>query len=374
MASIRLRIDAQGKKTYQAQVRVTGHPHESRTFNSKTDAQRWARQTETDIQSGTHIRQSKATTKTVADLLTEYEKRVLRDKTTRGDKGAAAFAYWREHLGPYALARVTPKLVEEHRDRLAREKTLRNKPRAPATVLRYMMVLSHAYSTAIRWEWCERNPVEIAVKPQIDNKRVRYLRDDERQRLLDACRNSENKDLYLVVVIAICTGMRRGEIMNMRWAALEFHDDLGFAKLQLNAKDTKNKTDRNVLIGSHAFDLLTQRREGLKAADVADSPTGLIFPSYFNPKNPVDLRAPWEAALKAAGVSDFRFHDLRHTTASYLAMNGATTLEIKEALGHKSTAMAERYSHVSQSHMDNVVLRMNERHFGAIAKGKQHSA
>ena len=152
--------------------------------------------------------------------------------------------------------------------------------------------------------------------------------------------------------------------MNMRWAALEFHGNVGFARLQLEAKDTKNKSGREVLIGSHAFDLLMRRREDLKAADVTDDPTGLVFPSYFNPENPVDLRAPWEAALKAAGVSDFRFHDLRHTTASYLTMNGATTLEIKAALGHKSTAMAERYSHLSKSHVDDVVLRMNKRHFG----------
>ncbi len=364
MASIRSRIDARGKKSYQVQVRVQGYPPQSRTFATASDARRWAHQTEVDIRSGMYIRQSKSTTRTVADLLAEYEKTVLPTKKTRGDRGQAAFEYWREHLGPYMLAGVTPKLVEQHRDLLAAEKTLRGTHRAPATVLRYMMVLSHAFSTAINWQWCERNPVDAAKKPRVSNKRIRYLLDDERERLLRACRESDNLDLYLVVVLAISTGMRRGEIMNMRWSTITFHEDRGVAKLLLSADDTKNGTQRSVVIASHAHELLKQRRDDLTPKGSKVALTGLVFPSYGDVDRPVDLRAPWEATLADANLRDFRFHDLRHTAASYMAMNGATTLEIKEALGHKSTAMAERYSHLSASHVDDVVTRMNERHFG----------
>ncbi len=364
MASIRSRIDAQGKKSYQAQVRVQGYPPQTRTFATNSDAKRWGHQTEVDIRSGMYIRQSRSTARTVADLLAEYEKVVLPTKKSGGDRGKAAFEYWRKHLGAYILAGVTPKLVEQHRDLLAAGKTLRGRPRAPATVLRYMMVLSHAFSTAINWQWCERNPVDAATKPRINNKRVRYLLDDERERLLRACRESDNTDLYLVVVLAISTGMRRGEIMNMRWPALTFHRDRGVAKLLLSAEATKNQTQRSVVIASHAHELLKQRRDGLAPKGSKAAPTGLVFPSYGDPDKPVDLRAPWEAAIAGANLRDFRFHDLRHTAASYMAMNGATTLEIKEALGHKSTAMAERYSHLSASHVDDVVTRMNQRHFG----------
>ena len=79
---------------------------------------------------------------------------------------------------------------------------------------------------------------------------------------------------------------------------------------------------------------------------------------------PVNLRTPFETAMRRAKVADFRWHDLRHTFASYLAMNGATLAEIAEALGHKTLAMVKRYSHLSQGHMTRVVERMNVRVFG----------
>jgi integrase len=364
MASIRERVDADGKKTFQAQVRIKGYPPQTRTFATKTDAKRWSHQTEVDIRSGMHIRQTQSTTRTVADLIDEYEKIVLPGKKQDADASKATFEFWRKHLGDYALSAVTPKLIEEKRDRLAREETHHKKPRAPATVLRYMMLLSHAFSTAVNWQWCERNPVEAANKPKVNNRRVRYLNDDERERLFTECRASENLDIYLVVVLAMSTGMRKGEIMGMRWEAVTFHEERGFAKLLLSAEDTKNSTQRSVFIASLAYQLLHRRRAALTTRETTKTLTGLVFPSSINPKNPVDLRKPWETALTRAEITDFRFHDLRHTAASYMAMNGATTLEIKEALGHKSTAMAERYSHLSQSHVDDVVLKMNERHFG----------
>ena len=86
------------------------------------------------------------------------------------------------------------------------------------------------------------------------------------------------------------------------------------------------------------------------------------------PFQPIDLRKPWSAALQAAGIEEFRFHDLRHTTASYLAMNGASLLAISKVLGHKTTQMTERYSHLATSHIDEVVRSMNAKKFGPASK------
>lgn len=374
MASIRERIDAAGQKTYQAQIRIKGFPPQTRTFATKTDAKKWARQTEVDIQSGMHIRQSQASSRTFSDLLDEYEKVVLPKKKQKVSVNKAMLAFWRKQIGSYSLSAVSTKLVEEKRDLLANEKSPRKKPRAPATVLKYMMLLSHIFSTAVNWQWCERNPVVSASKPTVNNKRVRYLRDDERLSLLQACKVSENQDIYLVVVLAISTGMRKGEIMGMKWEALTFFEDRGYAKLLLSAEDTKNSTQRSALIASHAYELLHARRKALTTPSTESKLKGLVFPSAVDFKKPVDLRTPWETVLRRAKINDFRFHDLRHTSASYMAMNGATTLEIKEALGHKSTAMAERYSHLSESHVDDVVLKMNERHFGVPLKPTSHNA
>ena len=129
MASIRQRRDAHGRTTYQVQVRINGFPSQSRTFLSKRAAERWSKQTEVEIQAGKYIQQPRSKPRTVAALLEEYERTVLSKKNTRADTGKAAFEYWRKHLGSYMLAAVTPKMVEEHRDRLAAEPTSRNKPR-----------------------------------------------------------------------------------------------------------------------------------------------------------------------------------------------------------------------------------------------------
>lgn len=90
---------------------------------------------------------------------------------------------------------------------------------------------------------------------------------------------------------------------------------------------------------------------------------GLLFPGS-DPSKPIDLRFPWEKALKESGVVDFRFHDLRHCTASYLLMNGASLPVIAEILGHKTLQMVKRYAHLSEDHKRNVVEEMNQKYFG----------
>ena len=90
--------------------------------------------------------------------------------------------------------------------------------------------------------------------------------------------------------------------------------------------------------------------------------TDLVFPGRRR-NRPIDLRTPFETAVKRAGIEDFRWHDLRHSAASYLAMNGATLAEIAEVLGHKTLAMVKRYAHLSQAHTARVVEAMNVKIF-----------
>ncbi|MCK5662109.1 MAG: site-specific integrase, partial [Thiotrichaceae bacterium] len=92
--------------------------------------------------------------------------------------------------------------------------------------------------------------------------------------------------------------------------------------------------------------------------------TNLLFPSKAKHDKPMDLRAPWMTALEKAKIEDFRLHDLRHCTASYLAMNGASLAEIAEVLGHKTLQMVKRYAHLSDGHVSSVVESMNSKIFG----------
>ncbi len=92
--------------------------------------------------------------------------------------------------------------------------------------------------------------------------------------------------------------------------------------------------------------------------------TRLLFPDESG-KKPILIRAPWKKVLREAGIEDFKFHDLRHSAASYLAMSGASLAEIAEVLGHKTLQMVKRYSHLSEQHTAGVVSKMNKKIFGA---------
>jgi len=231
--------------------------------------------------------------------------------------------------------------------------------------VRYMAALSHAFTIAVnKMGWLDDSPMRKVKKPALPRGRIRFLSEDatcpngkkidgERPRLLKACEESSNPYLYPVVVLALSTGMRQGEIMGLTWEDLDLHQ--GRATLH----ETKNGERRVVPLTGKALDLLKAH------AKVRRLDTNLLFPGK-NPQKPIDLRAPWEAALKKAGIEDFRFHDLRHSAASYLAMNGASMAEIAEVLGHKTLQMVKRYSHLSEAHTAGVVARMNEQIFKGV--------
>ena len=120
--------------------------------------------------------------------------------------------------------------------------------------------------------------------------------------------------------------------------------DVNLERGIITLHETKNGERRILPITGHALELMKQH------AKVMHINTDLVFPSEHNPKKSIDIRTPFETALKRAGIKDFRFHDLRHSAASYLAMNGATMAEIAEVLGHKTLQMVKRYAHLSDAH------------------------
>lgn len=325
-------------------------------------------QAETEIRTGMTIRKSSASQHTVRELLERYRDNVLTDKANSGKDHKTHIAWWIDELGHYALSEVTTDLVTRRIDKLKKSKTRTGKSPAPATVLRYLMALSHAFSMACKWGWCETSPIKNVERPKVKNERTRYLNDAERQALLSACKSSSNPDLYLVVVLAISTGMRKGEIMGLEWKDIHSVPEQGVTRAHLAQDKTKNDQARSVLITSPALELLEERRAKVAKDRQDNKAVGLVFPSITDAKKPTDLRKPWREALKAACVEEFRFHDLRHTTASYLAMDGASLLSISKVLGHQSVKMSERYAHLAPSHIDDVVRSMNAKKFGTAVE------
>ena len=351
------RTDSSGKTRYQAKIRLKGHPTQSETFDRLTDAKRWLIQTTAAIRERRHFKTVESTKHTVKDLCERYIRDVLPGKPKSKAKQTAQLNWWAEQIGSYTLADCTPALIAEQRDKLSRTPTSRGPTTRPATVARYLAALSHACTVAVKeWGWIEDNPLRKVSKPKEPRGRVRFLSDDERERLLSACRQSANPYLHLVVVLGLSTGMRAGEIMGLTWDRV----DLKAGRLTLT--DTKNGTIRVVPLVGHAAELL-QAHNKVRRLD-----TDLLFPARRKQEDgtvrPADLRAPWLAALQQADITDFRFHDLRHSAASYMLMNGATIGELAEVLGHKTLQMVKRYSHLSEAHTRGIVERMNAAIFG----------
>lgn len=352
MATIQERKTQDGKTRYRVMVRLKGYPVQQATFGRKTDARKWAQQTEAAIREGRYFRTSEAKRHTVAEMIRRYRREVLAPKTEAKRRDQERhLAWWEERIGPYLLADVTPAVIAEHRAELAGGTTVRHERRSPGTVNRYLTSLSHAFTVAAReWEWVEENPLRKVRKLREPRGRVRFLDGDERDRLLSACRESEDRRLHPLVLLAIATGARRGELLQLRWP------DIDITRRLAVVHETKNRERRALPLAGPALQVLQD------LAKVRRLDTDLVFADGTG--RPTFPRGAWEKALRAAEIQGFRFHDLRHSAASYLAMSGATLAEIAEVLGHKTLAMVKRYSHLTEAHTAGVVARMNERIFG----------
>jgi integrase len=180
---------------------------------------------------------------------------------------------------------------------------------------------------------------------------MRFLTQEERQRLLTGCTESDTRYLYPLVVLALSTGSRQMELLTLTWSQVDFEQKV------LRLLDTKNGTACVLPLTGRALELMRDHFR-VRRAD-----TTLVFPGKIG-RTPVRLRTAWETAVRRADLTDFTFHDLRHTFASYLAMQGASLREIADALGHKTLAMVMRYSHLTEAHTRSVVERMNRAVFG----------
>jgi len=344
MATIEKRATDKGI-AYRAKVRLRGFPTESATFERLTDAREWAKKIEADIKEGRYFGQSKR--HTFDELVDEYKPHA---------KDQIRLAYWRNVFGTLLLSDITPDRIAKQRDRLLNDETPRyatpptgdaeadakraKAKRKGSTVNRFLAALSVCMSYAVsELRWLEKNPCESIKKPKESKGRVRFLSDDERVALLNACKS--HPDLYLAVALSLTTGARQAEIMSLRWGQVDFNRQV------ITLHDTKNGERRALPLVGEAFALLQARS---KVRNLKDS---RVFPPH-NAKGKadyIDLRAPWENALKTAGITDFHWHDLRHTAASYLAMSGVSLVEIAKVLGHRTLQMVARYSHLSDGHI-----------------------
>jgi len=369
LASIqRLTSPLTGRVAFRVQIRLKGHPAQSATFRKRKDAERWASSIESAIREGRHFPHTRSQRISFVSVVQRYRESVLGDgPLSRRVNTGRHIAWWVDHFGSLALAAITPDRIAEARDALAMQTFVRGRirkdedgrdilpptyKRSGATVNRYLATLSHIFATAVmQWRLIDKNPVHDVSKKKEARGRIRFLNDEERDALLAACAKSAWRPLHALVLLAISTGARRGELIRLRWTDVTIDGPAPRAIIQ----HTKNGDPRRLPLVGKALDAIRE----LNATNAGQSE--LVFPSRLDSSRAYEaFDAHWYAALASAGIADFRFHDLRHTCASYLASQGASLLEIADVLGHRTITMVKRYSHLAQGHKVAVIERMTK--------------
>ena len=249
--------------------------------------------------------------------------------------------------------------VETYRNHLLQKLTKKGTIRKAASTNREMACLRHMMSKAVEWDMMEASPFSRGKNLQLkeNNKRLRFLSQDEILRLQNEC----PRYLRNIVECAINTGMRKGEILNLKWPQIKN----GLIYLQ---EKIKNNEARQIPINDTLKKVFARikkygeepnvERIDRKKVNPKPSKAGHVF--TYNGQPVKDVKRAFTNALGRAGIEDFHFHDLRHTFASHLVMNGATIKDVQELLGHKDTKMTNRYAHLSPEHKQKAVNLLNK--------------
>lgn len=340
MATIKNTTNRHGEPRYRVRVRVNG-VSASKTCRTLSEAEKWVGTTEDRARLNTLGATTQATARTVGEMIDRYCREILPHKAKNTQASQySQLLWWKNRIGKLTLAKATTPVIAEGKKALT--------PFSPATINCYLAALQHAYAIAVKeWQWCEINPVRNVWRLPLPQARVRMLNDAERARLLFYCRLVPCQLLETIVILTLSTGPRKSEVRFMRFS------DYDHIRGRVVLNETKNRQRRTVRLFGEA-------RRRMAALYEARSPgQEFFFPSKQDPNHPIDFRYSWEMALEKAEISNFCFHDLRHTAASYLAAQGASLADIKEILGHLTIQTTQKYTHLTENHTAALVQKMN---------------
>ena len=322
-------MDPQGKR-----VRVS--------FDKRKDAEAELGKRVSLIAEGRYLDVKRDYTTTLKELIGRYREN-FQDQTSYKTSKQYSLEIIKEYFKEETrLANIQYVDLETFRNWIRRTPSTRTKGlRTDATVNRHMACLRHLFTKAAEWQLVERSPFEKgkSLNFKESNQRIRYLSEDEIGRLLVEC----PLHLQRIVICAIQTGMRRGEILSLKWNQVRN----GFIYL---AK-TKSKAPRQIPINDELEDLFKEIRK--------DQHLRSEYVFTYQGERVREVKTSFRAACRRAGIENFRFHDLRHTAASHLVMRGVDLKTVQELLGHKTISMTLRYSHLAESHKRDAINRLN---------------
>lgn len=319
---------------FQCQVRRRGYPPSSRTFPTRAEAAAWGRAVEAEMDRGLFVDRSEADSTTVTDLLDRYMRDVSPAKRSHAsDKGRARTL--RGLVGPYKLTALTSPVLVAYRDK-------RLQSASPQTVVHELNLLNRVLTLATK-EWGLVLPAGIpkVIKPRKPDARDRRVQPAEVQAIIDATESPLLRDL---VQFAVATGMRRGEILALRWE----HIDL--ARRTAYLPMTKTDTPRTVPLSTAALAVLQARKDAACAVPfgMTDSGASKGFCRAVRRARKVyeSTCKVWDRPIDPRWLVGIRLHDLRHEATSTFFERGLNVVEVASITGHKTLAMLKRYTHL----------------------------
>ncbi|MGL5289938.1 MAG: tyrosine-type recombinase/integrase [Aeromonas sp.] len=324
MAKVRI-INGKRGKTYRVQFMRNGQKID-RTFQKKKDAEHFLARITTSEDLADALTSVALNTSPFCEVAIQY----LDQYKGRDRSAIQRVGWWANRLSTKPVGKITRQNVKDSLSLLIGE------GKAPATINRYQAALSAVFAWFNDENDTKHNPARDVRQQTENNARTRFLSNDEVDRLLAAAKNGKWERLHLLLHMALVTGARRSELINLRWC------DIDFKQKTALLERTKNGSQRNLALTTSLIAELMQWRE-----------TGEVY--LF--RHPNHLNAPfsefdhhWRCCLSESGIDNFRFHDLRHTSASIMAKDGASLLELADHLGHKTMAMVRRYAHLCTGH------------------------
>ncbi|MDX1996787.1 MAG: site-specific integrase [Thermoanaerobaculia bacterium] len=337
MASIEKKIRS-GRTVWMARIRRRGYPPVAKQFARRTDAEVWTQEVERQIRLGQFV--FEADRRTLGELIEVYlgspRFRGLRSTTHRTRTNEINDL--RKTLGELRLSLLTPAFVAGHRDEMLKG------TRGPATVNRHLAALSAVLSVGVERGWLQTNPVRATTRCKEPRVRVRFLSDEQFERLIPECQAYPRHRLEALVKVALSSGLRRSELLALRW------DEVNLDRGTLYLPETKAGRERVAFVSGEGLEALRQLSRGSSPWVFAPGPAEPQFP-----------RKAWEAATRKADLGDFHVHDLRHTAATWLGMLGATGPELAAFLGHGGILLIDRYVHLAKVHRSEVAPRFVRR-------------
>jgi integrase len=333
MAYIKESLTKSGEKRYQAQVRLNGLRPIVRTFSRKKDATAFVRRVEGDSELSRKLGEPIVDTICFKEIVNLY----MRQYEGQDQSTVGRLDYWVTRFGNKSVTQIDEEDIDEGLINLATSRT-------GSTVNRYKSTLSAVFIFFMRHPDYKKlvkhlkysNPVrsETISKFSENPAKDRFLDQAEQTTLLSACKKSHWDKLYLLVLLALTTGARKGELLSLKWSSIDFQSRTA----ALLREKTKTKKPRLLPLTKPVIKELMKFRGN---TDV------LIFHSTVSKTAPFDIKKAWYKALGESGIDQCRFHDLRHTAASNLVRAGRSLFEVATLLGHSSIQMTQRYSHLA---------------------------